>query len=102
VLGERALGKLVQATAPDICFELPIPMRSIELRKPSAKLLKLGRRKGFDCAFNLLDFPHDLNPSSTKSILRAAPNTLLPGVVNERRVLRKKRVKNPAGFRLSL
>jgi len=82
MLGERALGELVQPTARNICFELPIPMRSIELREPGAKLFKLGCGKSFDRAFDLLDFSHDLNLHQRK-ILRAGSNAHPPAVVDE-------------------
>jgi len=82
MLRERALGKLVQPTVRDICFELPIPMRRIELREPGAKLFKLGCGKSFDRAFDLLDFSHDLNLHQQK-ILRAGSNAHLGAVVDE-------------------
>src|SRR6267154_3011481 len=66
MLGERARGELVQPSGCDIRFQLAIPMRRIELRKPAAKPFELSRRKSFDGAFDLLDFPHDPNPCQSQ------------------------------------
>jgi len=84
VLGERALGKLVQTTARYICFELPIPMPGIELREPRAKLFKLGWRKSLDGAFDLLDFSHLLSlhrPGRFYALLRTPNYRLLSTVI---------------------
>src|SRR5438132_838968 len=88
VLSERSLGELVEPSGGDILFQLPIPMRSIELCEPATELFKVGRGKSFDGTFDLLEFAHD-RTLVDRGILRAASELRLPAAVVRRPVCRK-------------
>lgn len=55
---QRLLGKRVELSGSDLCFELTVPRLGVKRDEPFPQLRHLFRREALDLAFNLLNFAH--------------------------------------------